>query len=311
MRRCSAVLFVCLAALPTVVCAQSQPPPHLTPAPASPTSVPSLDYPDSPAGLEHLTRDILKAQRENDASRADFLLRSFVLPSPREWYPQVFGNRAVAVAAYYERFSSLIAPHLAQALLQLDISDGKEIHAQRFEDSCDDAASVNAFSTLRSRLQPIPLYELRLVKGNNSARIFPIVYVDGAFRFVLPPDIEIPSQLRAQQASEKSQPAIPQASDEPAIIKVDRTTQQAKLTHRVAPVYPNIAMAENLQGEVLLQVVLNKDGTVREIRDVQGPCSLAKSAVEAVRQWRYSPTLRDGNPVEVRTEIGLDFQLKQ
>ena len=311
MRLCSYFLCACLAALPTVVCAQSQPPPHPTPAPASPGSGPALDYPDSPAGLEHLIKDILKAQRENDAARADFLLRSFVLPSPREWYPQVFGSQAVAVAAYYEKFSPVIAPHLAQALLQLDVSGGTEIRAIRFENSCDDAASINAFSTLRSRVQPIPLYELRLAKGDDSARIFPIVYVDGAFRFVLPLDTEIPSEPRAQQTSAKLPPAVPQGLDDPALVKVDRTTQEGKLTHRVAPVYPNVAMSENLEGGVWVQVVLNKDGTVREIRDVQGPCSLAKSAVEAVRQWRYSPTLRNGSPVEVLTEIGLDFYLHQ
>jgi TonB family protein len=310
MRLCSYGLCACLAALPAPVCAQSQPPQPISAA-APTASTPTLDYPDSPAGLERLVKEILRAQRENDAARADFLLRSFVLPSPREWYPQVFGNQAGSVAAYYERFSPMIAPHLAQALLQLDTSGATEIHAQRFENSCDDAASVNAFSTLRSRVQPIPLYELRLVKGADSARIFPIVYVGGAFRFVLPPDTEIPSQPRAQEASEKLQPEVPDGSDDPGLLKIDRITQEAKLTHRVAPAYPSIAVAENLQGEVLLQVVLNKDGTVREIRDVQGPCSLAKSAVEAVRQWRYSPTVRNGSPVEVLTEISVDFHLNQ
>jgi TonB family protein len=309
MRRCSYVICPFLAALSLAVCLQAQTPSRSSSAPAS--STPVLDYPDSPAGLEHLVKDILKAQRENDGARADALLRSFVLPSPRQWYPQVFGNRAITAAAYYEKASAAIAPHLAQTFLELDVAGVSEIHAYRFEDSCDDAASADAFGTLVSRVQPIPLYDLRFVKGDNSAHLFPIVYVDGAFRFVLPPSIKVPEQPRTQPASAKQESAVLDSAGDSALLKVDRLVQQTKLTHRVAPVYPGIAMKEHLQGEVLLQVVLAKDGTVREIRAVEGPCSLAKSALEAVRQWRYTPTLSNGSPVEVLTEISLDFQLNQ
>jgi TonB family protein len=313
MRRCCYVLCPFLAALFISLCvlAQAQPQSRPTVGPPSTALSSGPDYPDSAVGLEHLVKDILKAQRENQAVRADALLRSFVLPSPREWYPQVFGKRAAAVASYYERVAPAIAPHLAQALLELDNANVSEIHAFRFESSCDDGASVDAFGTLLLRVQPVPLYELRFVKGENSARIFPIAYVAGAFRFVLPPTLQIPEPPRKHKVSAKMNSPLSQTSDESALVRVDWKTQEAKLIHHVSPVYPGVAMAENLQGEVVLQVVLNKDGSVGEIRDVEGSCSLAKSAVEAVRHWRYSPTLRNGSPVEVLTEVGVHFQLNQ
>ena len=306
MRRCSHVWCPFLAALFLAVCLEAQAPSH-----SSASSTPVLAYPDSQAGLEHLVKDILKAQRENEGARADYLLRSFVLPSPLEWYPRVFGKRAIAAALYYQKISFAIAPRLAQTLLQLDVAGVSEIRVYRFEDSCDDAASANAFGTLLSRVQPIPLYELRFVKGSNAAYLFPIVYVNGAFRFVLPPNLEVSEQPRTLTASAKQQSMVLGGADDSGLLKVDRLVQQAKLIHRVAPSYPSVAMFEHLQGQVLLQVVLAKDGSVRQIRDVEGPCSLAKSAVEAVRQWRYSPTLSNGSPVEVLTEISLDFQLNQ
>ena len=64
-----------------------------------------------------------------------------------------------------------------------------------------------------------------------------------------------------------------------------------------------------VQGTVRLEAVINTEGTVESLRVVSGPPLLVKAAFEAVSQWRYQPTLLNGEPVEVTTEIEVNFTL--
>ena len=89
------------------------------------------------------------------------------------------------------------------------------------------------------------------------------------------------------------------------------SVQQALLVHRVEPVYPVIAKLTHLQGTVQLRAIIGKDGAVRELELVSGHPILARAALEAVRQWRYRPTLLNRQPVEVQTHITVIFQLQR
>jgi len=64
-----------------------------------------------------------------------------------------------------------------------------------------------------------------------------------------------------------------------------------------------------VEGDVVLAAVIGKDGTVRDLKAVSGPAMLVSSAIQAVRQWRYKPYLLNGQPVEVETQIKLQFRL--
>jgi len=78
---------------------------------------------------------------------------------------------------------------------------------------------------------------------------------------------------------------------------------------QVMPAYPPLALARNIQGRVVLQVVIEKDGSIQNIRLVSGPPILASVAVDAVKQWRYKPHYRNGEPVEVERQISIDFTI--
>jgi hypothetical protein len=95
--------------------------PTQTPSAADSTTVaePKLDNPDSAAGLEHLVRDILlKAQKTIDGARAEYLLKSMVLPDPHTWYVQAFGeNVGGEPEAQYEKSASAIRPALTRYFL--------------------------------------------------------------------------------------------------------------------------------------------------------------------------------------------------
>ena len=85
--------------------------------------------------------------------------------------------------------------------------------------------------------------------------------------------------------------------------------QEAKLLHRVVPIYPPLARAARVSGVVRLVGVIAPDGTVRNLHVVSGHPLLVAAALAAVRQWVYRPTVLNGKPVEVLCPIEVRFNL--
>ena len=309
------VLAHCLFA-PTCVAPQSTPPAASSASPSQ-APAPKLDYPDSPSGLERLAKDILKAQRENDAARADALLNSLVLPNAQDWYARVFGpGTANNAGAYYDRVAASLPPSLARSFLNSTQGNFSEISAKRFEHSCDDNAPDDTYGLLLRRREPVPLYDLRFSNGTKFVRLFPLVYVNGSFRFLLSPDFRPPTPPASPEKDSPSpppdkKPSAPEEAPSTPRIRMGGAVQAAKLINRVQPHYPETARQERVQGIVKMHAIIGKDGSVSHISDVRGICTLAESAVSAVRQWRYQPTLINGSPVEVDTQIQVVFSLQQ
>jgi protein TonB len=84
---------------------------------------------------------------------------------------------------------------------------------------------------------------------------------------------------------------------------------EGMLIVKVLPVYPAPARAMRIAGRVELQATISRDGTIENLRVVDGPALLRAAAVNAVQQWRYRPYLLNGDPVEVETTINVDFKL--
>jgi len=100
-------------------------------------------------------------------------------------------------------------------------------------------------------------------------------------------------------------------SNVPQRIRVGGNVQQAKLIRHPMPIYPPLAKQARIQGVVHLQAVIAKDGTIQELHAISGHPLLVPAALEAVRQWVYQPTLLNGEPVEVVTQIDVNFTLSQ
>lgn len=107
----------------------------------------------------------------------------------------------------------------------------------------------------------------------------------------------------------QAKPPETQVATTPKSISVSSTLQASKLIHQIKPLYPEIAKRASIQGTVRLHAVIAQDGTVQRLRVTSGHPLLVPAAVEAVKQWRYSPTLLGGNPVEVVTQIDVNFVL--
>jgi protein TonB len=95
-----------------------------------------------------------------------------------------------------------------------------------------------------------------------------------------------------------------------SLLSKSEGVMEAMLVRRVQPEYPPIARAAHISGTVQLCAIIAKDGTVRELQVITGIPLLVQAARAAVLQWRYRPTLLNGEPVEVETYITANFVLE-
>ncbi|HET7205173.1 MAG TPA: TonB family protein [Terriglobales bacterium] len=102
--------------------------------------------------------------------------------------------------------------------------------------------------------------------------------------------------------------AVPKVAT-PQRVRVSQGVSQGLLIKKVQPPYPPLARQARIQGQVLLQAEISKDGTIQNLRLISGHPMLAPSAIEAVKQWRYKPYYLNGEPVEVETQITVIFSL--
>jgi protein TonB len=94
-------------------------------------------------------------------------------------------------------------------------------------------------------------------------------------------------------------------------LKVGGNVQAARILNRVQPVYPPLARQTRISGTVRLHAIISKDGSIQQLEVISGHPLLQQNALDAVRQWRYQPTLLNGEPVEVDTTIDVIFSLNQ
>ena len=104
-------------------------------------------------------------------------------------------------------------------------------------------------------------------------------------------------------------PPVKKKPPPPKRIRVGGSVQRANLVRQVRPVYPPLARQARIQGTVKLTAIIAKDGTIQKLEVLSGHPLLIPSALSAVKQWRYRPTLLNGQPVEVVTQVDVNFTL--
>jgi protein TonB len=102
--------------------------------------------------------------------------------------------------------------------------------------------------------------------------------------------------------------AVPKVAT-PQRVRVSQGVTQGLLLRKIQPAYPPLARQARIQGSVLLQAEISKDGSIQNLRLISGHPMLAPAAIEAVKQWKYKPYILNGEPVEVETQITVNFTL--
>jgi protein TonB len=102
--------------------------------------------------------------------------------------------------------------------------------------------------------------------------------------------------------------AVPKIAT-PQRVRVSQGVTQGLLIRKVQPVYPALARQARIQGTVLLQAQISKTGDIENLQALSGHPMLVPAAIDAVRQWKYKPYILNGEPVEVDTQVTVNFTL--
>ncbi|MGA1984860.1 MAG: energy transducer TonB [Candidatus Sulfotelmatobacter sp.] len=102
--------------------------------------------------------------------------------------------------------------------------------------------------------------------------------------------------------------AVPKVAT-PTRVRVSSGVSSGLLIRKVNPAYPPLARQARIQGVVILQAQISKDGSIENLQLISGHPMLAPAAIEAVKQWKYKPYLLNGEPVEVDTQVQVNFTL--
>jgi len=95
----------------------------------------------------------------------------------------------------------------------------------------------------------------------------------------------------------------------PTRVRVSAGVTQGLVIRKVQPTYPAIAKTARVQGQVVLQAAISKDGNIENLHVISGPPLLVQAAIDAVKQWKYRPYILNGEPVEVDTTVTVIFSL--
>ena len=132
------------------------------------------------------------------------------------------------------------------------------------------------------------------------------VYENGKEIFRMPPSKPGVGQpvTSAQKNGQPASAVVPAG-----IIELSPEAAAGSLLHRVEPTYPEAARQQGIQGAVLLDVRIGRDGGIQDVKVVSGQSLLADAAIAAVKQWRFRPRVQSGKPVEMQTRVTLNFRL--
>ncbi|HTV57287.1 MAG TPA: energy transducer TonB [Verrucomicrobiae bacterium] len=295
--------FLALAGAALTTLAQSSPE---TPKEASPkeqaealetTDIPQ--YPDTAAGLEDLIEEMMRLQESRDSKTLQIYAKSLELPNADAWFEAAFGanwgpEMAQATSPYRDR-----TERDAIAMIESMRKEGLTgVTAAKFTASCNFDATPDEYPILLLRQNQETFYDVRFNSTTGESIWGFFVYADGGFRYIANAPRKALEDARRNEVEATRQP-----------LRVAAGVQSAKLVRQIPPVYPPDARARGLQGDVLLRAVVAQDGSVRDVTLLEGVCGLSEAAMDAVRQWRYSPTVLDGALVEVETTVTVNFSL--
>jgi TonB family protein len=133
------------------------------------------------------------------------------------------------------------------------------------------------------------------------------VYENGKPIFRMPPQSGVQSTSPAANSSAEAIASTTDSTSQP--YNLSPVAAQARLIHRVEPEYPQQAREQRIQGPVVLDVLAGSDGSIANVKLVSGDPLLAGAAIEAVKQWQFKPRFVQGKPVEMQTQITLNFRL--
>jgi TonB family protein len=254
--------------------------------------------------LRSLMMAALSAARAGDQAKLEDVSRNLMIPNYEAWFKSTFGEEmGTKLTAAYKLDFERQEKWLPTLFASLSKQEGEIFVENVREQGYAGSGSWCARVLLRAAKSDAVFYRVGLQQvlhaGLNrldDAGYFTVV--EGSYRRL---------DCKSLGLAPASNTPLPHPLYGP--LRVGGNVQAARIISRVQPVYPMKAREERISGTVRLHVIVAKDGTVEQIEVASGHPLLQQAALDAVRQWRYHPTLLNGEPVEVDTTVDLIFSL--
>lgn len=296
LTRLLAAFLLCLWAMPIV---------------SSPTALAgakTIDgtYPNTTDGLQRLIGDILQAAKEKNTAKEAALVQSLMIPENSTWFTDTYGpGFGASLAAAYQRVRPTLRDEIT-GIYEADVERGwPPPKVLRYTDP--DAVNSPLDHFLNSMNHIVPLYEAASASGSRvavlslkpGAKAGPMagdldgyfIYDLGGFRFV-------PMNILMMLPTER-----------PVRIQLDMNVMRSKIISETSVRIPEEAIQKHISGQVLVEVVLDMNGTLKELKVIEGDPILAAAVVTAVKEWRFASTRLDGDPVEVDFQVPYMFEV--
>jgi TonB family protein len=291
-------ILICFAgALFAMACAAAQTAPQAEAPKAAAVQgdVAAPTYAEPPDGLKKLVQDLFDTEILGDTKRSSETYTNLVIPSHSQWFGKTFGNEeGERLDAKYNELIEVSTSSLKKRVA-LAVQKGQNHVVVRTFQKAEDVQMELLKAILAAMANPTALYGAAMNSGpedKSPTLLGDFVYVDGGFRYL---DFAVMQALSTAPAMR---------------IRIGGNVQRPKLVKEVNPVYPEGAKANGVQGTVKLHIIQAKDGSVRQIELVSGDPQLVQAAIDAVKQWRYQPSLLNGQAVEVDTEVDVVFSFR-
>jgi TonB family protein len=275
-------ILCCLAAILGAVC-------------VSPSKGQTAAAPDPSPTLIQTFQNLFAAEKAGDPEKVTAIYAQFEMPDHKEWFLKTFGEKEGATLdAKYSQSLQDSTMHLRNNVTHAQENRKSDVQVQVYSNPEEIKKPIlRAWANAMS--PPCPIYAARATAGpddKNPYFLGEFVYVSGGFRYI---DYTIMQAL---------------STAPPMRVRVGGEIAKRNLIDIMDPIYPKAARDAHVQGTVKLHLVLAQDGTVEILDVVSGDPLLQEAAIEAVRHWRYKPTLLNGQPVEVDTTVDVNFQIK-
>jgi TonB family protein len=175
----------------------------------------------------------------------------------------------------------------------------KRLAATAHSSETQDAMSPVITATNRAVLPPL---EVEVVAGNQHR---PVNTADSSIKLDMQPSDAAESEQAAPSAQSQSSASGPSN----ARAQVQLSPSSAQVISRVDPSYPLLAKQMKVQGAVILEALISKNGSIQDIQVLSGPAILSEAAREAVKQWHFKPYYQSGRPVETEARITVNFTI--
>jgi TonB family protein len=166
----------------------------------------------------------------------------------------------------------------------------------------------------RFKSLPAGEYEMKVVKRGFEVSRAPQVVLEPGREFSQNVTLEVAAVMEeVEVVPEGTVKPLPgsETGGKPSRLRLGGEVQATKLLNKVTPVYPGAAKVAGIEGTVILHAIIGMNGRPLSLRvmNSQADPELARAAIESVSQWRYRPTLLNGEPIEVDTTIMVNFSL--